>query len=154
MRGARPRVATQLSHNPRRVTLSYMKSVLLPMMLTRFSGRTSDISGVAFFILARPAISDSPAEEAGSANPLASMFRAALTLLLRSLPQSGHLNLSLFLFYRRIKLRHPTPTARHRGVRGIDANHRHTGSLRLVCQDLREFSPRLLQNRPIDCRLY
>ena len=51
-------------------------------MLTRFSERTPDIS-VDFSILARPAMTDSPTEEDGCANPLASMFLAALTLLLR-----------------------------------------------------------------------
>ena len=50
---------------------------------TWFSGRTPDISGVDVSILARPAMSDSPAEEVGSASPFASMFLAALTLLLR-----------------------------------------------------------------------
>ena len=64
---------------------------------TRFSGRTPDISAVDVSILIRPATTDSPAERAGSASPLTSMFFAALTLLLRSLPQSGHLNRILFL---------------------------------------------------------
>ena len=66
-------------------------------MLTGFSGRTPDISGVISSILARPAITDSPAERTGCASPLASMFFAALTLLLRLLLQSGHLNRILFL---------------------------------------------------------
>ena len=55
-------------------------------VLTRFSGRTADISDVGFCILARPAITDSPAERAGPASPLTNMFFAALMLLLRSLP--------------------------------------------------------------------
>ena len=38
-----------------------------------------------------------PQRETGCASPLTSMFFAALTLLLRSLPQSGHLNRILFL---------------------------------------------------------
>ena len=50
-----------------------------------------------FSILARPAMTDSPAERDGCADALASMFFAALTLLLRLLPQSGHLNRILFL---------------------------------------------------------
>ena len=52
-------------------------------VLTGFSGRTPDISSVEFCILPRLAMSDSPAEEVGSASPFASMFLAALTLLLR-----------------------------------------------------------------------
>ena len=65
--------------------------------LTGFSGRTTDTSAVAFSILARPAMTDSPAERDGCADALANMFFAALTLLLRSLPQSGHLNRILLL---------------------------------------------------------
>ena len=66
-------------------------------VLTWFSGRTTDTSAVDVSILVRPAMSDSSAERTGCANPLTSMFFAALTLLLRSLPQSGHLNRILFL---------------------------------------------------------
>ena len=66
-------------------------------MLMWFSGRTPDISGVGFCILARPAMTDSSVERAGCASSLANMFFAALTLLLRLLPQSGHLNRILFL---------------------------------------------------------
>ena len=66
-------------------------------MLTWFSGRTPNISGVEFCILAHPAMTDSSVERAGCASSLANMFFAALTLLLRLLPQSGHLNRILFL---------------------------------------------------------
>ena len=66
-------------------------------VLTWFSGRTPDISGVGFCILARPAMTDSSVERASCASSLANMFFAALTLLLRLLPQSGHLNRILFL---------------------------------------------------------
>ena len=55
-------------------------------VLTWFSGRKSDNSDFNSHILARPAISDSPAERTGCASPLTNMFFAALTLLLRSLP--------------------------------------------------------------------
>ena len=66
-------------------------------LLTGFSERTPDISDVGFCILARPAMTDSSVERAGCASSLANMFFAALTLLLRLLPQSGHLNRILFL---------------------------------------------------------
>ena len=86
---------------------------------TRFSGRTPDISGVDVSILARPAITDSSAERTGWASPLTSMFFAALTLLLRSLPQSGHLNRILFLSCADASnLRNATASAaRQRGIR-------------------------------------
>ena len=108
-------------------------------VLTWFSGRTTDTSAVDVSILVRPAMSDSSAERTGCANPLTSMFFAALTLLLRSLPQSGHLNRILFLSCADASnLATPAPAARQRGICGIDAHHRHTGTLRLVCQNLRE----------------
>ena len=56
------------------------------------------------------------------------------------------------LLCRRIKPRNPAPAASQRGVRGIDAHHRHTGTFRLVCQNLRELSPRLLEHSPVGSR--
>ena len=63
-----------------------------------FRAHARYISGVGFLPYWRALRStDSPAERTGCASPLASMFFAALTLLLRLLPQSGHLNRILFL---------------------------------------------------------
>ena len=100
---------------------------------TRFSGRTPDISGVDVSILARPAMTDSPAERDGCADALANMFFAALTLLLRSLPQSGHLNRILLpLLSRCIKPEQPRTcckSARYMRDRRAPQTYRHPSAL-------------------------